>query len=86
MILHFNELVVVFSTRNLMFLRLIYLQVQFPPTRMLSVVEMFDTKTEKLRPDVLKHNFILDGRIEEAAALCPLTRTLLHSARKTQKK
>ena len=74
MISHFNELAVVFSTRNVMFLRLIYLQVPFPPTRELSVVEMFDTKTDKPRPDILKHNFILNGRIKEAAC----GRTLPH--------
>ena len=30
---------------------------------------MFDAKTGKPRPDVLKQHFILEGRIEEAAAL-----------------
>ena len=39
---------------------------------MSSVVEMFDTKTDKPRPDVLKQHFILDGRIEKMAALCPI--------------
>ena len=33
---------------------------------------MFDTKTDKPRPDVLKQHFILDGRIEKMAALCPI--------------
>ena len=41
----------------------------FPPSRKLSVAEVFDTKTGKPRPDVLKQHFILEGRIEEAAAL-----------------
>lgn len=41
----------------------------FPPSRKLSVAEVFDAKTGKPRPDVLKQHFILEGRIEEAAAL-----------------
>ena len=43
--------------------------VPFPPSRKLSVAEVLDTKTGKPRPDVLKQHFILEGRIEEAAAL-----------------
>ena len=43
--------------------------VPFPPSRKLSVAEVFDAKTGKPRPDVLKQHFILEGRIEEAAAL-----------------
>ena len=31
--------------------------------------EVFDVRTNKPRPDVLKQHFILEGRIEEAAAL-----------------
>ena len=41
----------------------------FPPSRKLSVAEVFDAKTGKPRPEVLKQHFILEGRIEEAAAL-----------------
>ncbi len=47
----------------------IYLGVPFPPSRKLSVAEVFDAKTGKPRPDVLKQHFVLEGRIEEAAAL-----------------
>jgi hypothetical protein len=43
--------------------------VPFPPSRKLSVAEVFDAKTGKPRPEVLKQHFILEGRIEEAAAL-----------------
>ena len=46
-----------------------YTGVPFPPSRKLSVAEVFDAKTGKPRPEVLKQHFILEGRIEEAAAL-----------------
>lgn len=46
-----------------------FLGVPFPPSRKLSVAEVFDAKTGKPRPDVLKQHFVLEGRIEEAAAL-----------------
>ena len=48
---------------------MILIGVPFPPSRKLSVAEVFDAKTGKPRPDVLKQHFILEGRIEEAAAL-----------------
>lgn len=44
--------------------------VLFPPCHKLTVSEVFDNRTtNKPNPDVLKQHFILEGRIEEAAAL-----------------
>uniref|UniRef100_A0A6P7GKY2 Serine/threonine-protein phosphatase 2B catalytic subunit 2-like n=1 Tax=Diabrotica virgifera virgifera TaxID=50390 RepID=A0A6P7GKY2_DIAVI len=43
--------------------------VPFPPSNKLTVAEVFDPRTAKPRPDTLKQHFILEGRIDEAAAL-----------------
>lgn len=43
--------------------------VPFPPSHKLTLSEVFDSKTSKPRTDVLKQHFVLEGRIEEAAAL-----------------
>lgn len=47
----------------------VFADVPFPPSRKLTVEEVFDMRTLLPRPDVLKQHFILEGRIEEAAAL-----------------
>lgn len=43
--------------------------VPFPPSHKLTAAECFDARTGKPQSDVLKQHFILEGRIEEAAAL-----------------
>jgi hypothetical protein len=49
--------------------RFVGLGVPFPPSRRLTAAEVFEAKTGKPKPDVLKQHFVLEGRIEEAAAL-----------------
>ncbi|RWS10578.1 serine/threonine-protein phosphatase 2B catalytic subunit 2-like isoform X1, partial [Dinothrombium tinctorium] len=43
--------------------------VPFPPSHKLTMAEVYDSKTNKPKPDVLKQHFILEGRIEENVAL-----------------
>ncbi|XP_022217069.2 serine/threonine-protein phosphatase 2B catalytic subunit 3 [Drosophila obscura] len=43
--------------------------VPFPPSRKLTCTDVFDPRTGKPQHDVLKQHFILEGRIEESAAL-----------------
>ncbi|XP_076389440.1 uncharacterized protein LOC100876650 isoform X2 [Megachile rotundata] len=43
--------------------------VLFPPSHKLTVAEVFDPQTNRPRPEILKQHFILEGRIDEAAAL-----------------
>jgi len=47
----------------------LFLGVPFPPGRKLTTAEIWDSRTNKPRPDILKQHFILEGRIDEAAAL-----------------
>lgn len=35
----------------------------------MTVAEVFDPKTGKPKPDILKQHFVLEGRIDETAAL-----------------
>ena len=41
----------------------------FPPSNKLTIAEVFDSRTNKPRTDVLRQHFIVEGRIDEAAAL-----------------
>lgn len=43
--------------------------VPLPPPNKLTIAEVYDSKTNKPRPEVLKQHFILEGRIDEACAL-----------------
>lgn len=43
--------------------------VVFPPSHKLTIAEIFDSRTGKPNPEILKQHFVLEGRIEEAAAL-----------------
>ena len=43
--------------------------VPFPPSNKLSMGEVFDSRTNKPKPEVLKQHFILEGRVDEHTAL-----------------
>jgi len=43
--------------------------VPFPPSNKLTIQDVFDSRTNKPKPDVLKQHFILEGRLDENAAL-----------------
>lgn len=43
--------------------------VPLPPSHKLTVAEVFDSRTGKPSHEKLKHHFVQEGRIEEAAAL-----------------
>lgn len=43
--------------------------IPFPPIHKLTEAEVYDERTGKPLPDVLKQHFIVEGRLEESAAL-----------------
>lgn len=43
--------------------------VPLPPPNKLTSEDVYDSKTNKPRPDILKQHFILEGRVEESCAL-----------------
>jgi len=43
--------------------------VPFPPSNKLTMAEVFDPRTNKPKPEVLKQHFILEGRLDEQTAL-----------------
>jgi serine/threonine-protein phosphatase 2B catalytic subunit len=53
----------------IIFCLLCFPDVPFPPSSRLTISEVFDARTNKPRPEVLKQHFILEGRIDESAAL-----------------
>ncbi|KAK7576002.1 hypothetical protein V9T40_012288 [Parthenolecanium corni] len=42
--------------------------IPFPPSHRLTMAEVYDAKTGRPRPDVLKQHFVVEGRVEEAVA------------------
>ena len=55
---------------NYTFVTLLHISgVPFPPAQRLTIPEVFDQRTNKPKPDILKQHFILEGRIDESAAL-----------------
>jgi len=43
--------------------------VPFPPSNKLTMAEVFDSRTNKPRTEILRQHFIVEGRIDESAAL-----------------
>lgn len=43
--------------------------IPFPPIHKLTEAEVYDERTGKPLPEVLKQHFVVEGRIEESAAL-----------------
>ena len=57
------------STERIFMVFLFFIGVPFPPSNKLTMAEVFDPRTNKPKPEVLKQHFILEGRLDEQTAL-----------------
>jgi serine/threonine-protein phosphatase 2B catalytic subunit len=69
MLLHSTNIYIDLVTKFIISFLFLFSGVLFPPKHKLTVAEVFDSRTGKPNPDVLKQHFIVEGRIDETAAL-----------------